>query len=53
MKNKEKQTKETGKNPKQRVQIKAADKNLSEAELEKAAGGAASAGFLKASSRIY
>jgi hypothetical protein len=41
MENKEKQTKEAPKNPKQQVQIKPAAENLSETELEKAAGGAA------------
>jgi hypothetical protein len=40
MKNKEKQTKEAPKNPKQQVQIKPADESLSEAELDKVAGGA-------------
>jgi len=53
MKDKQKQTKEEPKNPKQPVQVKPDAENLSEAELEKAVGGAASAGFLKASSRVY
>jgi hypothetical protein len=43
MKNKEKQTKEAPKNPKQQVQIKPAAENLSEAELDKVAGGGANA----------
>jgi hypothetical protein len=41
MKNKEKQTKDAAKNPKQQVQIKPAGKNLSEADLDKVAGGGA------------
>jgi hypothetical protein len=41
MKNKEKQTKEAPKNPKQQVQIKPAAESLSEAELDKVAGGGA------------
>jgi hypothetical protein len=43
--------KEDPKNP-QQVQIEPAAENLSEAELEKAAGGASTAGFLKATSRV-
>jgi hypothetical protein len=43
--------KEDPKNP-QQVQIEPAAENLSEAELENAAGGASTGGFLKASSRI-
>jgi len=43
MENKEKQMKEDPKNPKQQAQIKPAAENLSEAELDKVAGGGANA----------
>jgi hypothetical protein len=51
MESNEKQMKEEPKNS-QQVQIEPAAENLSEAELEKAAGGAPTAGFLKATSRV-
>lgn len=41
MENKEKQMKEDPKNPKLQAQIKPAAENLSEAELDKVAGGGA------------
>jgi hypothetical protein len=53
MKNQEKQTKEEPKNPKKQVQIKSVAENLSEAELEKVAGGGSTPGFIKATSRMY
>jgi hypothetical protein len=51
MENKEKQIKEDPKNQ-QQVQIGPAAESLSEAELEKAAGGASTGGYMKATSRI-
>jgi hypothetical protein len=43
MKNEEKQTKEAPKNPKQQAQAKPATEGLSEAELDKVAGGGTNA----------
>jgi hypothetical protein len=40
MKNKEKQTKETPKNPKKQIQVMPAAESLSNADLDKVTGGA-------------